>query len=268
MNPEQILESVKYIKTRIGFSPKTGIILGTGLGALVEEIEILHEIDYQEIPHFASSSVESHKGKLIFGQLNGVDCIVMQGRFHFYEGYSMKQVVFPVYVMKQLGIEKLLISNIAGSVNSAIKAGDLVIINDHINLHSENPLRGKNYDELGPRFPDMYAAYDARLIAEAAECATANKIRFHHGIYVGLAGPNLETAAEYRYLRLIGGDCVGMSTIPEVIAANHLNLPAFAISVITDEAFPLIPHKITIAEIIQIAKETEPKLTRIMRALV
>jgi purine-nucleoside phosphorylase len=268
MNPEQIDEAVRYLKKLTPFSPTTGIILGTGLGALVDDVKIEAEIAYGDIPHFATSTVESHKGKLIFGTLHGVKTIIMQGRFHFYEGYNMKQVVFPIYVMKQLGIQKLLISNIAGSINPEIKAGHLVIINDHINLHAENSLRGKNFDELGPRFPDMFAPYTKELIARAEQIANENNIVFHHGVYVGLQGPNLETPAEYRYLRLIGGDCVGMSTIPEAIACNHLGLPVFALSVITDEAFPEVPHKITLEEILGIARNAEPLMTKIIAGLV
>lgn len=268
MNPNEINETANYLKKYTHSSPATGIILGTGLGALVDDVKIEAEIAYSDIPHFATSTVESHKGKLIFGTLHGVNTVIMQGRFHYYEGYSMQQVVFPIYVMKQLGIQKLLISNIAGSINPKIKAGHMVIINDHINLHAENPLRGKNFDELGPRFPDMFAPYTRALIEKAEQIARANNIVFHHGVYVGLQGPNLETPAEYRYLRLIGGDCVGMSTIPEVIACNHLNLPVFAMSVITDEAFPDIPHKITLPEIIKIAKDAEPLMTKIIAGLV
>lgn len=268
MNQEDIAAAVAYIKNRTSFIPQKGIILGTGLGALVEEVTIEYTFDYHEIPNFAVSTVESHQGKLILGNLQGVPVIIMQGRFHFYEGYSMKQVVFPIYVMKQLGIQELLISNISGSLNPDIKAGDLVFINDHINLHAENPLRGKNNEALGPRFPDMFEPYTKSLIQKAEEIAKEHQIKFHHGVYVGLQGPNLETPAEYRYLRIIGGDCVGMSTIPEVIAANHLGLPVFAVAVITDEAFPAVPHRITLPEIIGIAKNTEPKMTAILRGLI
>ncbi len=264
----EIFEALNFIQSKANFKPITGIILGTGLGALVNDVQIIHEIDYADIPHFAISTVAAHKGRLIFGKLNGVDTVIMQGRFHFYEGYTMKQVVFPVYVMKALGIDKLLISNISGSLNPNIKAGELIIINDHINLHAENPLRGKNFDELGPRFPDMSNPYDTELIHRACSIAENHEIPHHQGVYVGLQGPNLETPAEYRYLRLIGGDCVGMSTIPEVIAANHCGLRVFAISVITDEAFPAIRHKITINEIIKIAQETEPLMGKILRELV
>ncbi len=268
MIPEETAEAVRYIKEQTNFSPVTGIILGTGLGALIEQVSVECEIEYKNIPHFVTSTVESHKGKLIFGKLNGISTVIMQGRFHYYEGYSMKQVVFPVYVMKELGIKKLLISNISGSLNPQIKAGELVFINDHINLHAENPLRGKNFDELGPRFPDMSETYDNSLINKAALIAKKHQIKFHHGVYVGLQGPSLETPAEYRYLRTIGGDCVGMSTVPEVIAAHHLGLPVFVVSVITDEAFPEVPHKITIAEIIAIAKKAEPHMTKIIEGLV
>ncbi len=267
MQIEEIAEAVSFIRQKTDFKPTTGIILGTGLGALVDDVIIACEIEYAEIPHFVKSTVTSHKGKLVFGKLNGVPIVLMQGRFHFYEGYSMKQVVFPVYVMNALGIQKLLITNIAGSLNPEIKAGDLLIINDHINLHAENPLRGKNFEELGPRFPDMFEPYSLILIKQAEKIAIKHKINFHHGVYVGLQGPNLETRAEYRYLRLIGGDCVGMSTIPEVIIANHVSLPVFAVSVITDEAFPEVPHKITLPEIIQIAKNTEPSLSILIQGL-
>jgi purine-nucleoside phosphorylase len=268
MLPEEINEAVFFIRTKTDFKPVTGIILGTGLGALVNELEVVCAINYTDIPHFVTSTVASHKGRLIFGVLNGVDVVVMQGRFHFYEGYTMKQVAFPVYVMKKLGIEKLLISNISGSLNPGIKAGDLVIINDHINLQTENPLRGKNFDELGPRFPDMSEPYDHELIAKASELAQSCNIRHHQGVYVSVPGPNLETRAEYRYLRLIGGDCVGMSTVPEVIAANHVSLPVFAVAIITDEAFPDVPQKLTLEGLLKVAAEAEPRLAKIIKGLV
>lgn len=264
----QLQVTASFIKSKINATAETAIILGSGLGNLAAQIKVDFEIQYTEIPHFPVSTVEGHKGRLILGTLNGVKVWVMEGRFHFYEGYTMKQVVFPVYVMKALGIDKLLISNISGSLNPNIKAGELIIINDHINLHAENPLRGKNFDELGPRFPDMSTPYDTELIHRACSIAENHEIPHHQGVYVGLQGPNLETPAEYRYLRLIGGDCVGMSTIPEVIAANHCGLRVFAISVITDEAFPAIRHKITINEIIKIAQETEPLMGKILRELV
>jgi purine-nucleoside phosphorylase len=265
---QSIQTTTEYIKKRIGdFQPEVGIILGTGLGGLVNDIEIQHKLMYSNIPNFPISTLEFHSGRLIFGLLNGKKVVAMQGRLHYYEGYDMKQITFPVRVMKMLGIKRLIVSNASGSLNPDYKKGDLMIINDHINLQSENPLRGRNFDELGPRFPDMSQPYDLELIKLGREIANKNNIPCHEGVYVSVAGPNLETRAEYRYLRIIGGDAVGMSTVPEVIVANHMGLPVFAISVLTDEGFPEILEPTSVEEIIKIASLAEPQMTVIIKEL-
>ena len=218
---ERIEEATHFIRQLTDFQPVTGIILGTGLGGLVEEIDIAASIDYAEIPHFPRSTVESHAGKLIFGTLVGRPVVAMAGRFHFYEGWSMEQVTFPVRVLRFLGVKTVFITNVAGSTNADFRAGDLVFVNDHINLQPENPLRGANDERLGPRFPDMLKTYDKTLISNALALAKANQIRAHEGVYVALQGPNLETPAEYRFLNRIGGDLVGMSTVPEVLVLPY-----------------------------------------------
>ncbi|HEX7366204.1 MAG TPA: purine-nucleoside phosphorylase [Pelobium sp.] len=264
-----IKESVEYIKHRIGdFKPELGIILGTGLGGLVSEIEVEHQLMYSNIPNFPISTLEFHSGKLIFGTLSGKKVVAMQGRLHFYEGYDMKQITFPVRVMKMLGIQNLFVSNASGALNPGFRKGDLMIIEDHINLQPDNPLIGRNYEELGPRFPDMSAPYDASLIKKGLEIAQSQNITCHKGVYVSVTGPNLETRAEYKYLRIIGADAVGMSTVPEVIVANHMGLPVFAISVLTDEGFPEELKAVSVEEIIKIATEAEPKLTKILKELI
>jgi len=265
---DQINQAVSFIKERQKVNPSYGIILGTGLGALVDDLEIHFDIPYDEIPNFPISTVESHHGRLIFGRLAGKEVVVMQGRFHFYEGYSMKQVTFPVRVMKFLGIEKLFISNAAGGLNPEYQVSDLMVINDHINLLPENPLTGQNEAELGVRFPDMTYPYDQGLIDQALGIAQKHNIKTHEGIYVVVPGPNLETKAEYRYLRTIGADAVGMSTVPENIAARHMNLPCFAISVITDLGVPGKFKKVTIEEVIEAAGKAEPGMTRIIEELI
>lgn len=263
-----IQEAVTYINKKVNFKPQKGIILGTGLGALAEEIAVDDVLNYAEIPHFPLSTVESHSGKLIFGKLNNVPVVVMQGRFHYYEGYSMQQVTFPVRVLKCLGIEKLFISNAAGSLNPAYKISDLVILNDHINLFPENPLTGPNLEELGTRFPDMSEPYDLALIKQAVAIASKFKLNVHQGVYAGVPGPNLETKAEYKYLRIIGADLVGMSTVPENIVARHMDLPVFAVSVVTDLCTPGNIKKITVAEVIAAAKKAEPNLIKLINELV
>ena len=265
---KKIAETTDYIHDNAPFKPEFGIILGTGLGALVNEIEIKHEISYTDIPHFPISTVESHLGRLIFGVLNGKNVMVMQGRFHYYEGYSMEQITFPVRIMKMLGIKKLFVSNASGGVNPAFKVGEIMIINDHINLFPTNPLIGKNIDELGPRFPDMSDVYDKKLIEKAKKIAAKHNIAVSEGIYIGLTGPCLETPAEYKYLRIIGGDTVGMSTIPEVIVARHMNIPVFAISIITDLGVEGKIKKVNVKEIIAVAAKQEPKMTLIMKDLI
>ncbi len=228
-----IKASAEYIKGRTGFEPEVGIILGTGLGGLVEHIEIVEAIPYAEIPNFPVSTVEGHSGKLIFGLLGGKKVVAMQGRFHYYEGYTAQQVVFPVRVMKLLGIKYLFVSNAAGSMNSTFRVGDVMVINDHINL-IPNPLIGKNLDELGPRFPAMNDAYNPELIERATAIAEREGIKLQYGCYVALTGPTFETPKEYMWVKIIGGDAVGMSTAPEVIAARHMDVPVFGVSIITD----------------------------------
>ena len=264
---KKIKESADFLFDKTQFKPKVGIVLGTGLGGLVSEINIEHSIDYSEIPHFPLSTVESHSGKLIFGKLGNTDVVAMQGRFHFYEGYDLNQVVFPIRVMKLLGIKNLFISNAAGGINPNYIKGDLMIVNDHINLFPTNPLIGKNIDELGPRFPDMSQPYSKKLIQKANEIAVNNNISIKNGVYVGLTGPMLETAAEYKYLGIIGADVVGMSTVPEVIAAVHSGIPTFACSIVTDECYGEL-KPVNIQDIIKTAMEAEPKLTLLIKNLI
>jgi purine-nucleoside phosphorylase len=262
-------ESIKYIKNKIGdFKPEVGIVLGTGLGGLVNEIEVAHNIMYASIPNFPISTLEFHSGKLIFGTLRGKNVVAMQGRFHYYEGYSMQQITFPIRVMKLLGIQYLFVSNAAGSLNPAFKKGDLMIITDHINLQPESPLRGLNNEDFGPRFPDMSQPYHKELTAKGLHIAKEQDIICHQGVYVSVTGPNLETKAEYKYLRIIGGDAVGMSTVPEVIVANHMGIPVFAISVLTDEGFPEDLKPVSLEEIIESASKAEPKMTQILSQLI
>ncbi|RYG15270.1 MAG: purine-nucleoside phosphorylase [Chitinophagaceae bacterium] len=262
-------ESIEYLKRKIGdFEPEVGIVLGTGLGGLVKDIKVTHSIMYSSIPNFPISTLEFHSGKLIFGELEGKKVVAMQGRLHYYEGYSMKQITFPIRVMKSLGIKHLLVSNAAGSLNPAFKKGDLMIINDHINLQPESPLRGINDSDLGPRFPDMSEPYTRKLIADGLKIAQKENIVCHQGVYVAVTGPNLETKAEYKYLRIIGGDAVGMSTVPEIIVANHMSLPVFAISVLTDEGFPEVLSPVSLEEIIETATKAEPKMTTILCKLI
>ena len=266
---QSIQETVQYIKQRTSnFEPEIGIVLGTGLGGLVTEIEVAFSLMYSNIPNFPISTLEFHSGKLIFGTLNGKKVVAMQGRLHYYEGYSMQQITFPIRVMKALGIQWLFVSNAAGSLNPAFKKGDLMVISDHINLQPESPLRGRNDADMGPRFPDMSAPYNKDLIGKALEIAKANDITCHQGVYVSVTGPNLETKAEYKYLRIIGGDAVGMSTVPEVIVANHMSVPVFAISVLTDEGFPEDLQPTSLEDIIETAKQAEPKMTHILSQLI
>ncbi|TCK83477.1 purine-nucleoside phosphorylase [Albibacterium bauzanense] len=268
MNRE-LEETLKYINQHVGdFKPEVGIILGTGLGKLAGEIEIEKQLMYAHIPNFPVSTVEFHSGKLIFGTLNGKKVVAMQGRLHYYEGYSMQQITFPVRILKLLGIQRLFVSNASGSLNPAIKKGDLVCIEDHINLLPDNPLRGSNLDKLGPRFPDMSKPYCRNLQKEAIRIAAEKNIKMHQGVYVAIMGPNLETRAEYRYMRIIGGDIVGMSTVPEVIVANHMDLKVFAISVVTDEGFHEDLQPVSFEEIVEVASQTEPYMTEILKELI
>ncbi len=248
--------------------PAIGIILGTGLGGLAKEIKQEAVVDYRDIPHFPLSTVESHQGRLIFGVLAGRRVVAMQGRFHFYEGYTMRQVTFPVRLMKSLGVSTLLISNAAGGMNPQFRRGSIMIITDHINLLGDNPLIGPNDDTLGPRFPDMSEPYSKTLIALAEQVALDLKIRTERGVFVAVPGPNLETRAEYRFLRLIGADAVGMSTVPENIVANHMGMRVLGFSIITDECFPDALQPAKVEDIIAVANATEPKLTAIMKGVV
>ena len=265
---EQIKDTTRFIGDHVTFSGKIGIILGTGLGGLAEDIDADTIIPYDQIPHFPVSTVEFHAGKLIFGQLAGKPVMAMQGRFHRYEGYDFKEITFPVRVMKAMGIDTLLVSNASGALNPLYRAGDLIIMDDHINLLGGNPLIGENDDSLGSRFPDMSQPYSRRLIAMAEEVALGNKIKVHRGVYAAVPGPNLETRAEDRYLRIIGADVVGMSTIPEDIVAIHSGMEVLGISVITDEGFPECLEPANIEKIIQTANEAEPKLTSIMSGVI
>ena len=262
------MNAITYIESQTGkYAPDWGIILGTGLGRLVNEIEIDYSLEYKDIPDFPVSTVESHKGRLIFGRLAGCKVVAMQGRFHYYEGYTMQQITFPVRVMKALGIKRLVVSNASGGVNPAYEVGDLMIINDHINL-LPNPLIGPNDDSLGPRFPDMSEPYDRHLIATAADIARKMGIRYHLGCYVALSGPTLETPAEYRYIRAIGGDTVGMSTVPEVIVARHASIPCFAVSIITDLGVEGKIKEVSLNDVLAAASAAEPKMTALIRELI
>jgi len=265
---DEIQEAVKYIQQINDFEPTYGIILGTGLGALSDEIERVAEIDYKDIPYFPISTVQTHKGKLILGHLYGHKVVAMAGRFHYYEGYSMKEITFPIRVMKRLGVKALLISNAAGAVNLAYKKSSLMLITDHINLYPDNPLIGENWDDFGSRFPDMSEPYSNQLNQHIKKIATDKEILLNEGVYVSVTGPNLETRAEYKMIRLIGGDAVGMSTVPEVIVANHMRLPCCAISVLTDECDPANLEPVDIADILAAAAIAEPNLSSIYKGLI
>ncbi|MBI5464051.1 MAG: purine-nucleoside phosphorylase [Ignavibacteriales bacterium] len=265
---KHINEAVEFLRTQTDATPKVGIILGTGLGGLAKEIKKDAVIDYEKIPHFPVSTVESHHGKLIFGRLDGKSVVAMQGRFHYYEQYSLRQVTFPVRVMKFLGVENLLISNAAGALNPLFRKGEVMIMTDHINLLGDNPLIGPNDDSLGPRFPDMSEPYNKGLIALAEQAALDLKIPVQKGVYVAMQGPTLETRAEYRFLRAIGADAVGMSTVPENIVANHMNMKCLGFSILTDECFPDALTPVTLDEVLKVATKAEPKMTAIMKEVV
>lgn len=264
---EKINESVEFIKQHIKKLPEAGIILGTGLGGLTREIDTEVALPYGEIPNFPVSTVEGHKGQLIFGTLGGKQIVAMQGRFHFYEGWSMQQIVFPIRVMQALGIKVLFVSNASGGLNPGFEVGDIMFITDHINLMGTNPLIGPNDDKIGPRFPDMSEAYDRAILDKACALASREGIPFRTGVYAAVTGPTFETPAEYRYIHTIGADAVGMSTVPEVIAARHMNVPVFAVSVISDLGVPgkivEVSHKI----VIDAASKAEPLMTRIITGL-
>jgi purine-nucleoside phosphorylase len=264
----KIKETVSFIKEKTNnFTPKAGVILGSGLSGLVEATESAFILDYKEIPNFPVSTVEGHGGKLIFGKLGGKEIVLMSGRFHYYEGYDMQEVTFPVRVMKYLGAEVLMVSNAAGGMNQDFEVGDLMIIKDHINLFPEHPLRGRNNAEVGPRFPDMSEPYKYEFINKAKSIAAINNIKIFEGVYIGLQGPTFETRAEYKFLHIIGGDTVGMSTVPEVIVARHMGMEAFGMSVVTDLGIRDELNVITHEEVLEAAKNAAPKMTLIFAEL-
>lgn len=265
---ENIRQTSNYLKSKIEEIPNTAIILGTGLGELVHEIDNKQIIPYTEIPNFPVSTVEGHSGNLIVGTLGGKKVLAMQGRFHYYEGYSMQQVTFPIRIFQALGIQYLFVSNAAGGMNPTFDIGDIMLIEDHINLFPEHPLRGKNYDELGPRFPDMSEAYDKKLRLMAMEIAKEKNIKLQHGVYVGVQGPTFETPAEYYFFRIIGGDAVGMSTVPEVIVANHAKMKVLAFSIITDLGIIGKIVEVSHEDVQEAAKLAQPKIAAIMREII
>jgi len=257
-------EAVAYIQSKTEMRPEYLVILGTGLGDLVKKITVIDSISYKDIPHFPVSTVESHAGRLLFGELGGKQVVAMQGRFHFYEGYTMQQIVFPVRVLQANGAKTLIVSNAAGGMNPLFKKGDVMCINDHINLIGDNPLMGPNDDVLGPRFPDMSQPYSYKLRNSAEKIALEQGIRLQHGVYVAVSGPNLETKAEYRFLRNLGADVVGMSTVPETIAAVHMGMSVLGFSVITDECFPDALEPVQMADILAAADIAQPKMTKLI----
>lgn len=261
-------QTINYITTKTGFKPEIGIILGSGLGGLTDKIQVEHSLEYSEIPGFPVSTVKGHGSKLIMGTLGGKRVVAMQGRFHFYEGYSMREVGFPVRVLKALGIRLLILSNASGGVNPDFEVGDLMILDDHINLMGVNPLIGPNDDSLGPRFPDMSYPYDRSMITIGMSIAQKHGFRCHKGVYASVTGPCFETRAEYKYIRTIGADAVGMSTVPEVITARHMDLPCFAISIITDLGGSDEPEAITHEEVLRVAGEAEVRMTTLIMELI
>lgn len=263
-----LTEAVAYIKSKTELSPQIGIILGTGLGSLVDGIDLECAIDYDDIPHFPVSTVESHHGRLLLGKLRGKPVICMQGRFHYYEGYSFRQVTFPVRVMQKLGIETLIVSNAAGGLNPNFAAGDIMLLKDHINFFPGNPLIGPNDPEWGVRFPDMYRCYDPEYIELARVIALEQKLRLQEGVYVAVPGPNLETAAEYRMFRILGADAVGMSSVPEALVARQKGTRLMAFSIITDMGLPDNMHPCSLADVLRIAGEAEPKLRELIAGCV
>lgn len=265
---EQVQETVNYIKEKTNFSPEYGIILGSGLGSFTDDIAVEFTLPYSEIPNFPVVTVEGHKGALVFGTIGDKKVVAMQGRFHFYEGYDMKQVTFPVRVMKFIGVSKLIVSNASGGVNHNYNVGSIVILKDHINMMPEHPLRGKNDERFGPRFVNMSEPFSRKMIVKAKELANSLQIKVHDGVYLGLQGPTFETLSEYKMVKTLGADCVGMSTVPEVIVARHMDLETFGISVITDmgneESIDTISHN----EVLEAAKEAEPKVRQLIKELI
>jgi len=265
---KELKEAAKYLKKKYSPTPQVGIVLGSGLGNFIEEIKVEAEVSYSDIPNFPVSTVSGHKGKLVFGELSGKKIVCMAGRFHYYEGYTAQEVVFPIRVMKLLGIDTLLLSNAAGGVNPSFNVGDIMIINDHIGIDMVNPLIGRNIDELGVRFPDMSKPYEKILIIKAKDVAAKLGIELREGVYFGVTGPTYETPAEYRMIHVMGGDAVGMSTVQECIAANHMGLPVFAVSVITDLGMREEHNAITHEEVLHFAKAAEPRVAALFKELV
>lgn len=265
---EEVQETVSFIQNKIGFTPEYGIILGSGLGTFTNDIKISHTISYKDIPNFPISTVEGHKGALVFGTIGEKKVMAMQGRFHYYEGYSMQQVTFPVRVMKQLGIHKLIVSNASGGVNSSFSVGDVMLITDHVNMMPEHPLRGKNDERFGPRFVNMSEPYSKAMNAKVREIAQDLSILVKEGVYVALQGPTFETLAEYKMVKAIGGDCVGMSTVPEVIVAKHMGMDCFGISVITDMGDEANIEEVNHTEVLEAAKLAEPKVRALIKEFI
>ncbi|MBN8642241.1 MAG: purine-nucleoside phosphorylase [Flavobacteriales bacterium] len=265
---EQVHETVSYIKEKTGFTPEFGVILGSGLGSFTDDIQIEFTLPYTEIPNFPVSTVQGHKGALVFGTIGSKKVVAMQGRFHFYEGYDMKQVTFPVRVMKYLGVTKLIVSNASGGVNPSYEVGSIVLIKDHINMMPEHPLRGKNDERFGPRFVNMSEPYSRNMIAKAKEIAEQNSIEVHDGVYLGLQGPTFETLAEYRMVKALGADCVGMSTVPEVIVARHMELEVFGLSVITDMGDEENIEEVNHEEVLKAAQKAEPHVRLLIKSLI
>lgn len=263
-----IRQAHEAISQQCSTKPRIGIILGTGLGQLAKQVSVDFSMPYEDIPHFPTSTVESHKGRLLFGTLQGVPVVVMQGRFHQYEGYSLQSITLPVRVLRLLGVETLIVSNACGGMNPLFRRGDLMLIDDHINLLGDNPLIGPNLDEFGPRFPDMSEPYDNKLLSLAEQVALELGIKVHRGVYVAVSGPNLETRAEYRFLRAIGADVVGMSTVPECIVARHMNMRVLGISIITDECFPDSLQPVSLDDVLQAAAIAEPKLSKLVATII
>jgi len=265
---DKVQETVSYIKSKINSDPEYGVILGSGLGSFTEEMKVEFTLPYNEIPNFPVSTVQGHKGALVFGTIKNKKVVAMQGRFHFYEGYSMKEVTFPVRVMKYLGVTKLIVSNASGGVNPNYRVGSVVIIKDHINLAPEHPLRGKNDERFGPRFVNMSEPYSRKMIAKAKEIAIDLNIEVHEGIYLGLQGPTFETLVEYRMVKILGADCVGMSTVPEVIVARHMDVETFGISVITDMGDENNIDTVSHDEVLEAAKKAEPEVRKLIKELI
>ncbi len=265
---EKTAETKRFIETLTGLKPEIGIVLGTGLGNFTSQMEISHSIPYENIPNFPVSTVQGHQGRMIFGKVGGKTCLALQGRFHYYEGYSMQEVTFPVRVLAAMGIRYLFLSNASGGTNPSYSVGDVMIIEDHINLTGQNPLRGPNDERLGPRFPDMSEVYDKKLIALAKKVAAEKAIHYQCGVYAAVTGPNYETPAEYRYIRKIGADAVGMSTVPEAIVARHMGLPCFAVSVISDLGVEGKIEKITHEGVIDAASLAEPLMTKMIIGMI